>query len=1052
MSVPEQVPYKEYRATGSNRNFEITFYLPDPSQLVVMVNKEIPLVGAYSIVGDSVVFNTPPNEGDLVELTRDTQLDRETEYKSYDNSFRPETINFDLDKIWLVLQESNLVDAKILARLKQEIEWRRTHDFNYDELAQVREKQLFDALKGYTDTLYSATNPNVFAGVIAGVVFARDGKSIQTHLEEILDTLVENREAINSKAGQEYVDEQLALKAPQENTYTKIEVDSALSTKAPQETTYTKLETDAKFSAYAGGRKGYTTLALAQADQANLPVNTVVDVTNDPTVSNNGTYQWNGSTLTKSSHDPLTSAKNYTDSYATVKSKALADATNFNNVTEEGQHRIVSNASALTMINCPSPRAGILEVLPVSSTLVIQRYTPYGIDKKTFLRASNAGVWPSTWEEVLLKSEALSLFVSLATLSSAISGSMDAVTKSNYYGEKYTTAEQTGSAIYSNGGFIGYNSIYDKDTVFNAIEARVFNTTAGNVEYRVWTGPKVIEAGSGNQVGSQAIIASPDFSGVCKSFPKSDTGQAQTIVLDKSISLPKNTPFVIAFRAIDTTRFGIAHASAVSGNLESRSFNLSQTQGDWTALTTLGTASVSLGYVQAGFKLLVSIPQTSGGGVDPDSYTPTLVLPPKLYAMQRTKVDTEPKIDQTLETRIYPEHLLVEDYKLYEHDVTCNRGQQRNRGFVWNATQNDPAGSYSLTWALHDKQKGLQVASASTTIQLAALNAKSGQTVKALVIGDSLVNAGYITQRLLDIAADDVMKVQLLGTRGTGLNKHEGRGGWKIEDYAGAGRSNYKFTVSGVVTPPAINSTTYTFEAATYLVQEVALAGGSGTIIASLWSGTPPATPSGSGNLTKANTGVGDATITFSNFEGVPGNPFWNAATSKLDFANYLSYNSLATPDYVFIQLGVNDVFGLTSDQAVVDFTVTAFAQLDSIIAAIKAAAPSVKIAVAASPVGANQDAFGTSYACGQTAWRYRRNLVMYNKQLYVHYAGKEGQNIYVLGSSVGVDTENNFPTTVKAINSHNSKTEDAQSNGVHPDKPGYNQISDGWFPFMKAT
>ena len=52
----------------------------------------------------------------------------------------------------------------------------------------------------------------------------------------------------------------------------------------------------------------------------------------------------------------------------------------------------------------------------------------------------------------------------------------------------------------------------------------------------------------------------------------------------------------------------------------------------------------------------------------------------------------------------------------------------------------------------------------------------------------------------------------------------------------------------------------------------------------------------------------------------------------------------------------------------------------------------------------------------------------------------------------VGVDTENNFPTAVKTINSHNSKTEDAQSNGVHPDTSGYNQISDGLFPFMKAT
>ena len=299
MSVPEQVPYKEYRATGSNNTFEITFHLPDPKDLVVMVNKEIPLVGAFSIVGDSVVFNTPPNEGDLVELTRDTQLDRETEYKSYDNSFRPETINFDLDKIWLVLQEQNLVDAKILARLKAEIEWRRTHDFNYDELAQVREKQLFDALKGYTDTLLASTNPGVFQGVIAGVVFAQDGKSIQTHIEEILNNLELNRS---------YIDEQVGLMAPQATTYNKVEVDTKINAEATRAQVAEQVLQD-QVNAVGVGNKAYLTYAEMDADKANNPINSKLEVTNDPDPAKNGTYQWNGTTLTKSAHDPLAQAK-----------------------------------------------------------------------------------------------------------------------------------------------------------------------------------------------------------------------------------------------------------------------------------------------------------------------------------------------------------------------------------------------------------------------------------------------------------------------------------------------------------------------------------------------------------------------------------------------------------------------------------------------------------------------------------------------------------------------------------------------------------------------
>ena len=80
-------------------------------------------------------------------------------------------------------------------------------------------------------------------------------------------------------------------------------VNSAITPKAD------KVYVDNALTAIAGGHKAYQTLALAQAAQASLPVNTIVEVTNDSTTSNNGTYQWNGTTLTKSAYDPLTQAK-----------------------------------------------------------------------------------------------------------------------------------------------------------------------------------------------------------------------------------------------------------------------------------------------------------------------------------------------------------------------------------------------------------------------------------------------------------------------------------------------------------------------------------------------------------------------------------------------------------------------------------------------------------------------------------------------------------------------------------------------------------------------
>lgn len=52
--------------------------------------------------------------------------------------------------------------------------------------------------------------------------------------------------------------------------------------------------------AIAAGHKGYATLALAQEDQANFAVNSLIEITSDPVFANNGVYLWDGKALTKS--------------------------------------------------------------------------------------------------------------------------------------------------------------------------------------------------------------------------------------------------------------------------------------------------------------------------------------------------------------------------------------------------------------------------------------------------------------------------------------------------------------------------------------------------------------------------------------------------------------------------------------------------------------------------------------------------------------------------------------------------------------------------------
>ncbi len=173
--------------------------------------------------------------------------------------------------------------------------------------------------------LVAGNFPPEYAGneaMTVGMIKELAAEGREEEIQEVIQQITELEN--NSK---EYVDNQLSLKAPQATTYTKTEVDNALSTKAPQATTYTKVEVDTKFSAYVGGRKAYTTLALAQAAQSSLPANTAIEVTNDPTAANNGTYQWNGTTLTKSSYDPLTQAKaDATTKANNAKSEAIASS------------------------------------------------------------------------------------------------------------------------------------------------------------------------------------------------------------------------------------------------------------------------------------------------------------------------------------------------------------------------------------------------------------------------------------------------------------------------------------------------------------------------------------------------------------------------------------------------------------------------------------------------------------------------------------------------------------------------------------------------------
>ena len=82
------------------------------------------------------------------------------------------------------------------------------------------------------------------------------------------------------------------------------------------------IELGQQITSLAGGRKSYKTYAEMVAKKAEITANSIVDITND-TAENNGAYNYDGTTFTKSAYDPLTQSKTYTD---TAKSSAISTA------------------------------------------------------------------------------------------------------------------------------------------------------------------------------------------------------------------------------------------------------------------------------------------------------------------------------------------------------------------------------------------------------------------------------------------------------------------------------------------------------------------------------------------------------------------------------------------------------------------------------------------------------------------------------------------------------------------------------------------------------
>lgn len=117
MAVPEQTPYIEHTGNGVTTSFSLEFQCESKDHLIVLVDEIEPPIATWSLTGGNVVFTTAPAAGKKITVQRNTPFGRATNYQSFNNSFRPQTVNKDFDWIWWKLQELGVADWILSVRI-----------------------------------------------------------------------------------------------------------------------------------------------------------------------------------------------------------------------------------------------------------------------------------------------------------------------------------------------------------------------------------------------------------------------------------------------------------------------------------------------------------------------------------------------------------------------------------------------------------------------------------------------------------------------------------------------------------------------------------------------------------------------------------------------------------------------------------------------------------------------------------------------------------------------------------------------------------------------
>lgn len=343
-----------------------------------------------------------------------------------------------------------------------------------------------------------------------------------------------------------------------------------------------------------------------------------------------------------------------------------------------------------------------------------------------------------------------------------------------------------------------------------------------------------------------------------------------------------------------------------------------------------------------------------------------------------------------VEMNVYYDNIILHPHsELLLWDVDCNMGRQQNERWTCVPTEKQ-IGDHLLTIKIVSPEM-VVLNQVQTMVHVIDPAAGADHPLTMLVVGDSLTAASTYTKRLVELfAADEGLDVTLIGESGPGGdsgNRHEGYGGWTCSRFA------------------------------------------------TLWDAEDEWREIDGRNRRVRSPFVFD----------VGGEP-------QLDFQRYLDKNNDGNPpDFITILLGCNDTFSST-EQTIEERIDAMFANLDLLLTEFHAVAPDAEIGVLyLVPPARYQDAFGTNYACQYTRWQYRRNVHRVIEREMETYLGREDESLFMVPAFVNLDTIWGFPAQRVPPNPHSTDKVRRMSNGVHPTTPGYYQLGDSIYCWIKS-